>query len=779
MKNGLVMAMAVLVAVVFAACGDTVANPDGGGRDSGRADGSTPGDGGGGTDGASADGGNGDAGDSDGGGGGDGGDDGGGSQDLGVKVTPSSANVQANIGTVQFSAVVWNAVDPSVVWSIKDDMGGGASGTIDDKGLYKAPPVDPPNPVVIIQATSVEDGTKYGTASVKITPPVKLSVSPKTASVKINSKFNFAADIQFASDRTIAWEVVGGDPNDGKIEVKADSRYATYTAPAAVPANVVAIKATSQLDPSKTDTASVTVKLPIKVTVTPAKAIVNLTKSQQFTAVVENASQDVTWSIDGGAEMGSIDQTGLYTAPSLMPATKFVSIRAASKDDPAAIGFAQVSIVPPVQVYIDPYEADVAIQFTAFVGNTSDTAVTWSIVNDNGSKGTISGTGLYTAPQNIPAPDTVVIKAVSHADPSKSDTSDVHVKPLVTTFAGSTFGFKVGNGTAAQLGSPAGISLDTQGHLFVADTSNNVVRRFTIAGAAETAVYCGSGTWGMMSYSYSSCTAAMFATPAGLSAAYFTAGDDTSVRVYVADTANNAISRTKYRSSTYSARLFSGTGSHGYADDTGGTGQNAMFANPTGAVVTPARDNLYVADFGNNRIRRVWTVEDNTDGRTWTLAGSDQGFADGTGTAAKFSGPYGVALDASGNIIVGDFNNHAVRKVTTGGVVTTIAGNGTPGSSDGACAGARFYNPAGVAVDSSGNIYIADSQNHVIRRITFTGGCNVSTLAGSYSYGFNDNCAGPAAKFNKPTGVAVTPDGKLVYVADQQNNRIRLIKMGQ
>jgi len=154
-----------------------------------------------------------------------------------------------------------------------------------------------------------------------------------------------------------------------------------------------------------------------------------------------------------------------------------------------------------------------------------------------------------------------------------------------------------------------------------------------------------------------------------------------------------------------------------------------------------------------------------------TLAGSGTvGFADGTGTEARFSYPGRVAVDSEGNVYVVDHGNHRIRKITPAGVVSTLAGTGTRGHADGTGTEAQFDYPTGVAVDSEGNVYVADHGNHRIRRITPAG--VVSIFAGS-TEGFADGI-GTEAQFNYPTGVAVDSSGN-VYVADSVNHRIRKI----
>jgi sugar lactone lactonase YvrE len=207
-----------------------------------------------------------------------------------------------------------------------------------------------------------------------------------------------------------------------------------------------------------------------------------------------------------------------------------------------------------------------------------------------------------------------------------------------------------------------------------------------------------------------------------------------------------------------------GNGAPGYADGAAGA---ARFADPFGVAVA-ADGSVYVADAGeSNRIRKL-----TPRGEAVTLAGGREGFADGAGAAAAFNTPSALALDASGNLYVADTGNNRVRKVTPEGVVTTLAGDGSAGFADGPAAQARFDSPVGVAVDKDGNVYVADTYNDRVRVITKEG--VVKTLAGSGSPGYADGYSGESAAFDTPCGVAVSESGD-VYVADTGNDRLSKI----
>lgn len=209
-------------------------------------------------------------------------------------------------------------------------------------------------------------------------------------------------------------------------------------------------------------------------------------------------------------------------------------------------------------------------------------------------------------------------------------------------------------------------------------------------------------------------------------------------------------------------------GAAGTAGATNASGTAASFSAPEGlAVASDGR--RYVADTGNHLIRTIAS-----GGAVSTLAGGAgiSGAIDASGTAARFNAPAGIAF-GNGFLYVADTGNHLIRQVTTGGVVTTFAGGaGSPGSLDGAGASARFNSPGGIAVDSAGTVYVADTANHIIRKISPAG--VVVTLAGTAGASGSANGVGAAARFSSPRGIAVNASG-VVYVADTGNHVIRAI----
>lgn len=240
----------------------------------------------------------------------------------------------------------------------------------------------------------------------------------------------------------------------------------------------------------------------------------------------------------------------------------------------------------------------------------------------------------------------------------------------------------------------------------------------------------------------------------------FDVATDAKGNVYVADSENHGLRRI---APTGVVSTLAGGGVAGFAD---GLGSAARFKELSG-VATDKLGFMYVADYGNHAIRRV-----SPGGLVVTIAGDGTpGFVDGVGKAARFNHPTDLTVDSQGNVYVSDEHNHAVRKIAPDGTVTTLVGGQGPGFVDGDRATARINMPSDVAIDVAGNLYVADTENHAIRKLTPEG--QLTTLAGAGEPGYADG-AGSAARFDTPYGVVVD-DQRRIYVADANNHRIRLI----
>jgi sugar lactone lactonase YvrE len=331
---------------------------------------------------------------------------------------------------------------------------------------------------------------------------------------------------------------------------------------------------------------------------------------------------------------------------------------------------------------------------------------------------------------------------------------------VVTTLAGQAgaSGYADGTVSAAQFNNPMGVAVDGWGNVYVADTGNNMIRKITAAGVVTTL----AGQTGSAGSADGVGTAALFNAPTGVAV-------DGLGSIYVADKGNNTIRKITINGVV---TTLAGLAAAATVGNTDGVGIAARFESPWGMAVDGA-GNIYVSDTANSTIRKVTAT-----GVVTTLAGlaGVQGSADGTGSAARFLFPYGVAVDQSGTVYVADLDNNTIRKVTASGVVTTLAGlAGVQGSADGTGSVARFFYPAGIAVDQSGNIYVADKYNGTIRKITSAGA--VTTLAGLAGAQGSADGTGSAARFLYPAGVAVDQSGN-VYVADTSNSTIRRITPG-
>lgn len=321
----------------------------------------------------------------------------------------------------------------------------------------------------------------------------------------------------------------------------------------------------------------------------------------------------------------------------------------------------------------------------------------------------------------------------------------------VTTLAGSgETGNTDGSGTTAEFNQPDGVTVSSTGDVWMTDLGNHEVRH--IAPDGTTTTVAGNGEAG---YVDGPKEEAQFNNPDGIAT-------DSHGNICVADSGNNVIRKITPEGEVSTA---AGTGVPGIADGHAG---EAQFNKPTGIAVDSS-DNLYVADEGNNVIRKITPA-----GEVSTIAGTAvPGFQDGLASEAQFDTPHGIAIDSSNNLYVTDQGNERVRKISEEGEVTTIAGNGTAGYSDGPAAASEINTPHGVAVDSStGEVFFADEDNNMIREIGPTG--QVTTVAGTGEASFEDGDANKA-KFKKPRGLALGLNKELL-VCDFENNRIRKIE---
>jgi sugar lactone lactonase YvrE len=327
---------------------------------------------------------------------------------------------------------------------------------------------------------------------------------------------------------------------------------------------------------------------------------------------------------------------------------------------------------------------------------------------------------------------------------------EVTTTGVVTTCAGAVGGPGTLDdiGSGARFSYPAGVVVDPASNTYVADLANHTIRKISPAGAVSTFVGL-AGTYGTNDGNGSS---ARFHYPCGIAI-------DSQTNLFVTDNGNACI-----RKITPSGQVSTFAGTPGVSGNTNGTGAGARFNNPIGLAIDN-QDNLYVGDAWNHQIRKITPA-----GVVSTLAGSGSaGRTNGTRTSASFSFPEGVAVDGSGSVYVADAGNSLIRKITAEGVVTTLAGATNTGNSDGISNAASFYNPFGVAVDANTNLYVTDANNNLIRKVTPNG--QVTTLAGS-TMAAAANGNGAEADFNLPEGLTLDQSGNIL-VADCYNHAIR------
>ena len=359
---------------------------------------------------------------------------------VSIVISLPTANVQTG-GTQQFSATVSNSSNTAVTWQVNGVSGGDAThGTISASGLFTAPATVPNPATVTVTAIAQADTSKTSSSTVTITasPAITVAVSPKTPSVQVALTQQFMAAVGNTTNTAVTWQVngvTGGNATTGTI-----SAAGLFTAPLTVPNPVaVTVKAISQADNTKSDTATVTITPApvVAVTVSPKTPSVQVTLTQQFMATVSNSSnQSVTWQVNnvtGGnlATTGSISTSGLYTAPTAVPSPATVTVKAISQADNTKSDTATVTITTAasVTVTISPLRAAITTgqtqTFAASVNGSASTSVTWeidTIPGGNSTIGTITAGGIYTPPATGGVHNVVARSTANTASTSSAST---------------------------------------------------------------------------------------------------------------------------------------------------------------------------------------------------------------------------------------------------------------------------------------------------------------------------------------------------------------------
>jgi len=467
------------------------------------------------------------------------------------------------------------------------------------------------------------------------------------------------------------------------------------------------------------------------------------------------------------------------------------------------------------------YPAKVAVDSAGNVYVTDDGNSTIRKVTPDGVVTTLAGLAGHSGSANgansaarFDTPDGVAVDGAGNvyvADAGNSTIrrlSPVGTNWVVTTIAGLAGSTGSANGTnsAARFSFPQGLAIDGADNLFVADSDNFTVRKVTPVGTnwVVTTLAGRAGSFGSV---YGTNNGARINSFSGVAV-------DSAANIYVADTDNHTIRKVTPEGTNWVVTTLAGWA--GNPGSVNGTGSEARFDSPYG-VVADSAGNIYVTDTFNEVIRKLAPVGTNWTVTTLAGLGGNHGSIEGSGSDSRFNGPSSVAVDNAGNVYVADQINHTVRKVTSQGVVTTLAGlAGYGGSQNGTGSVARFNDPDGVAVDGAGNVYVgeyfngairkvtpagvvttlatglgspygvavdsatnlyvADSEGSTIRKVTRFG--SVTTWAGSAGLSGNADGLGGAARFNQPSGLAVD-SATNVYVADRWNHTIRKVTPGR
>jgi len=611
--------------------------------------------------------------------------------------------------------------------------------------------------------------------------------STVTASIPVPKILSFAAypsTITSGSNTNLTWSVSGATAltitdSNGTAVTGANSVVVSSTSVAVSPAATVSYTLTAT-------SAAGSVTAMTSVTVVPVPVISSFTATPPL--ISSGQSSTLNWNATGVSNLTITPTVGIVTGLTsvvVSPATTTTYIMTGSNTaELQTTATATVTVVAPPTVL-----SFTAMPSTISSGQTS--TLSWNVVGatsvsiDNGigtvaASGTIAVSPAATTMYNLTATNTVgslapvstaqatvtfsnsfipTVTSFSASPPSVGPGGSSTLTPIFDAGPGGTAAVDQGVGavTSGDPVSTGSLSSSTTFTLSVTNGTETVTALERVL-AGSLAVFAGIPTTPGSADGPGS--VATFNTPRGVAV-------DITGNVYVADTDNNTI-----RKITPAGVVSTLAGTAGVPPGSlDGSGAAAQFYSPTGVAVD-TQGNVYVADSGNNTIRMI-----TPSGGVTTLAGTagQVGSLDGTGPAAQFNSPSGVAVDTQGNVYVTDSSNNTIRKIAPGGVVTTLAGTAlVVGSLDGAGAAASFQFPNGIAVDTSGTVYVADTNNNTIRVITPAG--VVSTLAGTAGVGRGSvDGTGADARFGGPLSLALDSLHGYVYVADTGNFTVRRI----
>ena len=717
---------------------------------------------------------------------------------LTVTVTPATATVALKAKQA-FTVTITGDTNQAVTWSVNGANGGNSTvGTIDASGNYTAPAALPSPATVTITATSQADTHASGSAQVTLkTPSTSMTISPATAMMTVAK----------AGSATQTFTVTAPDGFQGTIQLGASG----------VPHNVTAAWDTSSLTGSGTATLTLTsasyslaqANIPVTITATATDstgktndqtAAVNLSitgwKGQVRTlagqpggvgfedgtgSAVELKANAIT--SDGAGTLYFIDGWGKAMRTLQLSSGAVATLVGSPFSFAFPYGLGVVWDASRQQLYA----SDTAVN-VIFAYRPGDTHTT--VLAGTGKAGAVDGpaaSAQFNGPHGLAlSPDHNTLYV---ADSGNQAIRAINlVTGTVTTIAGQlgTQGSQDGVGTAALLAWPWGLDIDPAGkYLYFSERYGPKIRRVMLADGTVTTL-AGNGKPGAQDGPAASAT---FTLPGALRIDPHDNGADL---LYVSD--GDAIRALTLGSSP---TVFTLAGSISTSGDQDGPGNQATFNNPQDLTVLPdlagaSTSSLFVADTDNGLIRRIdvsspaAAASSGTMTATVTSVGGQPphfGYVDGAGTSTDFSTPsqalfnqpQGISTDGKVAYLA-DRMNHAIRKIDLAThAVTTVAG-GHAGYADGPALQAGFFLPSGVLYDPSLNVvFIADTDESMVRKLDLST-MTVSTIAGSNPPGFADG-VGSAAHFNHPYGMAVTSDGKTLYVADVGNNAIRTIDL--